>query len=63
MRKIKHLKARWLLTSMVLAVVAGELLASFIGTTFGVRVPAVPVAAFCIGLVAVITSLIYDGED
>lgn len=63
MRKIKHLKARWFLGAMLLAVILGEAVATIVGTWFGVRVPPIPIAAFCIGLVAVVTSFIYDGDD
>lgn len=60
---IHHLKARWLLAAMVVAVVIGELVASKAADMFGIRVPPVPVAAFCVGLVAAIVALLYDGRE
>lgn len=60
---IHHLKARWLLAAMVVAVIIGELVGAMVADAFSIRVPAVPVAAFCVGLVAAIVSLIYDGRE
>jgi hypothetical protein len=63
MKKIKHLKASWYFGSMVIAVVIGELAGRLVAQVWGVRVPPVPLGAVCIGLVAFVTSLIYDGSD
>jgi hypothetical protein len=63
MKKIKTLKTSWLLLAMVIAVVIGEFVGSLVGTLAGIRVPPVPVAAVCVGLVAFTVSLIYDGTD
>jgi hypothetical protein len=60
---IHHLKARWLVASMVVAVVIGELVASKVADWFSIRVPAVPVAAVCVGLVAAVVALLYDGRE
>lgn len=60
---IHHLKARWLILSMVVAAIIGELVASKVADTFSIRVPPVPVAAFCVGLVAAVVALLYDGRE
>ncbi len=60
---IHHLKARWLVASMVAAVIIGEIVAAKVAETFTIRVPAVPVAAVCVGLVAAVVALLYDGRE
>ena len=63
MKKLKTLKTSWFLLAMIVAVVIGELIGKAVANAFAVRVPAVPVAALCVGLVAFTVSLIYDGTD
>lgn len=57
------LKTSWLVVAMVVTVAIGEALGSQISRAMGIRFPAVAVAAVCVGLVAVVVSLIYDGCD
>lgn len=63
MKTIHHLKARWLLTAMLAAVLVGELITWFVTQQFGWRFPAVAVAAVSVGLVAAVVSCIYDGRE
>ncbi|PTX95729.1 hypothetical protein [Opitutus sp. ER46] len=63
MKHIHHLKARWLLAAMLVAVVAGETIAWSVTKAFDIRFPAIAVAAVCIGLVAMSVSWLYDGRE
>lgn len=58
-----HLKARWLLAAMIVAVVLGEHAAWFVTKLFHWRFPVVAVAAACVGLVATVVALTYDGKE
>lgn len=62
--KILHtLKAGWLLLAMLAAVAVGEVIAWQISRAYDVRFAPALVAALCLGLVAFVVSLIYDGTD
>ncbi len=63
MKKLKHLRASWYFSSMAAAVVVGLMLGNLVEKSFGLHVPMVPLAALCIGAVALVVSLIYDGND
>lgn len=63
MRKIRHLKGSWYFGAMAIAVILGEILRSLISRAFDLHISAIPVAAVSVGLVAVVVSLIYDGND
>ena len=63
MKHIHHLKARWLLTAMVVAVIVGEIAGKAACSALNVRFPAFAVGALCVGLVAAGVSVIYDGRD
>lgn len=63
MRKFKTLKTSWFLSVMTVAVIFGEILRRLLVENFGLRLPGLPVAAFCVGIVAVAVSLVYDGSD
>lgn len=63
MKKFKTLKTSWFVAAVVAAVLAGEILRRAAVQTLDLRVSAVPIAALCIGLVAVVVALTYDGTD
>lgn len=63
MKTIHHLKARWLLATMLLAVTVGELVAWQVTTALKWRFPSVAVAAVCVGLVAAGVAWLYDGRE
>ncbi len=63
MRKFKTLKTSWFVSAVVAAVIAGEFIRRAIMQALDIRVPAVPVAALCVGLVAAVIALTYDGTD
>ncbi len=63
LKTLHHLKARWLVLAMVLAVVLGEAIAWQLARSFGFRFAPVAVGAICVGLTASVVALIYDGCD
>lgn len=63
MKTIHHLKARWLLAAMLIAVAIGEFVAWKITTANHWRFPSVAVAAVCVGLVASAVAWLYDGRE
>ncbi len=63
MKHIHHLKASWLFAAMVAAVIVGEVLGNVVCRTWNLRCPSVAIAAVCIGLVAAVVSLLYDGRE
>jgi hypothetical protein len=63
MKHIHHLKARWLVATMLTAIVASETAAWYVCQTFNLHFPATAVGALSVGLVAVAVSVLYDGED
>lgn len=63
MKAIHHLKARWLLTAMVVAVVAGEFVAWQVTRALHWRFPSVAVGAVCVGAVAAVVAWLYDGRE
>ncbi len=63
MKTFHTLKARWLLTAMVLTVVLGEIIAWYVTRLFHWRFPAVAIAAVCVGLVGALVAEFYDGQD
>lgn len=63
MKHIHHLKDSWLLTAMVVAVVGGETIAWYVTKAFNWRFPVVAIGAVCVGLVAAVVSVLYDGTD
>lgn len=63
MRKFKTLKTSWFLSVMTVAVIFGEILRRMLVETFDLRLPGLPVAALCVGVVAVTVSLFYDGSE
>lgn len=63
MKTFHTLKARWLLTAMLAAVVVGETIAWQISEALGIRFDPTAVAAVCVGAVAVVVAAIYDGRD
>lgn len=63
MKTIHHLKARWLMLAMLVAVVVGEVIAWQVSRAFDVRFEWIIAAALGIGVTAGITALIYDGNE
>lgn len=63
MKLIKHLKARWLIAAMVVAILFGELIAWQISRSFGVRFVPVLAAAASVLAVAIFVSFSYDGTE
>lgn len=63
MKTIHHLKARWLLAAMLIAVAVGEYVAWAITKSMNWRFPSVAVAALCIGLVGAVVAWLYDGRE
>ena len=63
MKHIHHLSTLGLLSAMAVAVVIGELAAWSLTRAFDLRFPAFTVAVFCVGVVAAIVSVIYDGRE
>lgn len=62
MKHLHTLRTPWFVLAMVVAVTIGELVAWQISRAYHVRFAPALVAAICVGLVAFIVSLIYDGE-
>lgn len=63
MRKFKTLKTSSFVSAVVAAVLAGEVIRRALMQALELRVPAIPVAALCVGLVAAVIALTYDGTD
>lgn len=63
MKMIHHLKARWLLAAMLIAVAGGEYVAWQVTRAFDWRFPSIAIAAVCIGAVAAAVALLYDGRE
>lgn len=63
MRTFHHLKASWLIAAMVLAVAIGEFTVWQITKMMGWRFPSIAVAAVCVGIVAALTAIFYDGQE
>jgi hypothetical protein len=63
MKKARTFKASWFLLAVLAAIVVGEVLAQQISDLAGLRISGLTVAFLCTGLVAVVTSMIYDGAD
>lgn len=63
MKAIHHLKARWLLAAMLIAVAVGEFVAWEITRAFHWRFPSVAIAAVCVGAVAAAVAWLYDERE
>ena len=63
MKRFKTLKTSWFMSSLIVAVIGGEILRRMVIESFALRVPALPVAALCVGGMAFAISLLYDGND
>jgi hypothetical protein len=63
MKAIHHLKVRWLFAAMIAAVLVGEIATWYASQLFHIRFPGVAVAAVCVGLVAMVVALLYDGNE
>jgi hypothetical protein len=63
MKKARTFKASWFFLAVLVAIVIGEVFVKQISDLAGIRLNGVTVAFLCTGLVAVVTSLLYDGAD
>lgn len=63
MKTARKFKDSWFYTAVVVAIVLGELVAWFVSENFGLRNNPLVVGILCIGLVAAMTSVLYDGRD
>ena len=63
MKTFRTFKGSWFGAAMVFAVLAGEAIAYEVCTRMGWRNSPVVVAFLAVGLVAVITSVLYEGVD
>lgn len=61
MKHIHHLRASWLIAAVLVAVVIGEVTASYVSRMLDVRCPSVAVGAICVALVVGAVSVLYDG--
>jgi hypothetical protein len=62
-KTIHHLKARWLIAAMLVAVAIGEFVAWQVTKAYHLHFSPVAVAAVCVGLVAAGAALLYDGTE
>ena len=53
----------WFVVAMVVAIIIGEVVVWEISSRYGIRSNPVVVAFLCAGLVAAITSVLYEGAD
>ena len=63
MKATRSFKSSWFVFALVVAVIIGELLARTLVNRFGVNINPVTAAFVSIGLVAAVTSMIYEGVD
>ena len=63
MKTLHTLKAPWLIVAMVIAVSIGEIVAWQVMKSLGVRFDPTAVAAVCVGAVAAVVALLYDGNE
>ena len=63
MKKSRTFRESWFLLAIAATVLVGELVAWEVATHFGLRNNPLVVAFFCVGLVAAITSVLYEGID
>jgi NhaP-type Na+/H+ and K+/H+ antiporter len=63
MKTLRTFKGSWFLLAIAVAIIVGEVIAWEISSRFGVRNNPFVVAFLCIGLVAGIASVLYDGAD
>lgn len=63
MKTLRTFKGSWFLLATVVAIIVGEVAAWEVSSHFGVRNNPLVVAFLCIGLVAGIVSVLYDGAD
>ena len=63
MKTIKHLRLPWLAGAVVTAIAVGELTATALGRRLHFAPNPLTVAFFCVGAVAFVVSLVYDGND
>lgn len=63
MKATRKFKNSWFLTAIVVAILAGELIAWEISSRFGVRSNPLVVAFLCTGLIAAMVSVLYEGVD
>lgn len=56
-------RSSWFLVAIVVTILVGEVVAWEVSSRFGVRTNPLVVAFLCTGLVAAITSVVYEGID
>jgi hypothetical protein len=62
--KITHtFKGSWFLLAMIVAILIGEIVAWEVSSRLGIRNNPLVVAFLCMGLVAAIASVLYEGAD
>lgn len=63
MKTLRTFKGSWFLLVTVVAIIVGEVVAWEVSSHFGVRNNPLVVAFLCMGLVAGIASVLYEGAD
>jgi hypothetical protein len=63
MKHIHHLSTSGLLAATAVMIVIGETAAWYITRALDIRFPAFTIGVLCIGIVAAIVSIFYDGRD
>ena len=63
MKTARTFKGSWFVFALVAAIVLGEVIAWEISSRLGVRSNPIVVGFLCAGLVAAITSVLYEGAD
>ena len=63
MKTTRTFKGTWFLFAMVVAILIGEIVAWEASNRLGIRSNPLVVAFLCMGLVAAIASVLYDGAE
>ena len=63
MKTLRTFKGSWFLLAIVVAIIVGEVVAWEVSARFGLRNNPFVVGFLCMGLVAAIASVLYDGAD
>lgn len=63
MKATRKFKNSWFLAAIVVTIVIGEAVAWEVSSRFGLRSNPLVVAFLCIGLVAAMVSVLYEGVD